>query len=91
MVLNGVNVIADPALTDEEISSLVAEEISRWQNRDKQLGAIELNLDGDNVVVKASEKSPIIRVRRITGYLSTLDQFNDAKRAECAARIQHAI
>lgn len=31
----------------------------------------------------------IRRVRRITGYLSTVDRFNDAKRAELAARKPH--
>ncbi len=31
----------------------------------------------------------IRRVRRITGYLSTIDRFNDAKRAELAARKPH--
>ncbi|MGE5571952.1 MAG: anaerobic ribonucleoside-triphosphate reductase [Bacillota bacterium] len=33
--------------------------------------------------------SDIRRVRRITGYLSTIDRFNDAKRAELAARRPH--
>ena len=34
-------------------------------------------------------KGNISRVRRITGYLSTLDQFNDAKKAEVAHRVKH--
>ena len=33
--------------------------------------------------------SSIRRIRRITGYLSTVDRFNDAKRAELAARTPH--
>lgn len=33
--------------------------------------------------------SDIRRVRRITGYLSTIDRFNDAKRAELAVRRPH--
>lgn len=33
--------------------------------------------------------SDIRRVRRITGYLSTIDRFNDGKRAELASRIKH--
>jgi ribonucleoside-triphosphate reductase len=32
----------------------------------------------------------IHRVRRITGYFSTIDRFNDAKRKELADRIRHA-
>lgn len=33
--------------------------------------------------------SDIRRVRRITGYLSTIDRFNDAKRAELSRRTKH--
>ena len=33
--------------------------------------------------------SSIRRIRRITGYLSTVDRFNDAKRAELKARTPH--
>ena len=33
---------------------------------------------------------PFERIARITGYLSTLDRFNDAKRAEVADRVSHA-
>ncbi|MHB1392296.1 MAG: anaerobic ribonucleoside-triphosphate reductase [Clostridia bacterium] len=32
----------------------------------------------------------IRRIRRITGYLSTIDRFNDAKQAELADRIKHS-
>ena len=31
------------------------------------------------------------RIRRITGYLGTLDRFNDAKAAEEADRVKHAV
>ena len=31
----------------------------------------------------------IRRIRRITGYLSTVDRFNDAKRAELKDRVPH--
>ena len=89
MVIHGVKVSADPALDREEIASVVQEEIRLWQQGSKQLGAVDLTLEGDSIVVRASERSPIRRVRRITGYLSTVDQFNDAKKAECAARKVH--
>lgn len=32
----------------------------------------------------------IRRIRRITGYLSTVDRFNDAKRAELKSRVKHS-
>jgi ribonucleoside-triphosphate reductase len=33
----------------------------------------------------------IRRIRRITGYLSTVDRFNDAKQAELRDRVKHQI
>ena len=33
----------------------------------------------------------IRRIRRITGYLSTIDRFNDAKQAELADRVKHSF
>ena len=91
MLVSGINVIADPVLTPEEIAHFVAEEKLLWEDQKKQLGKIELCLDGEEVIVKASEKSPIRRIRRITGYLSSIDNFNDAKVAECIDRTKHSI
>ncbi|HBE76606.1 MAG TPA: anaerobic ribonucleoside triphosphate reductase, partial [Firmicutes bacterium] len=33
----------------------------------------------------------IRRIRRITGYLSTVDRFNDAKQAELKDRVKHKM
>ena len=56
---------------------------------DDRQGQIELSIEQDEVVVKATEKSPIRRVRRITGYLSTIERFNDPKQAELNHRVTH--
>jgi anaerobic ribonucleoside-triphosphate reductase activating protein len=90
MLVNGVRVSADPALSNKEVTALVLDEIEQWKKRNKTLGAVELSLDGECVIIRGIEKSPIRRVRRITGYLSTVEQFNDAKRAECKDREVHA-
>lgn len=89
MMINGIVVTADPALSNEEIVAIVDAEMQEWRKRSKALAKIELSVDGDEVIVKAVEKSPVRRVRRITGYLSTVDNFNDAKRAECTDRQAH--
>jgi anaerobic ribonucleoside-triphosphate reductase activating protein len=89
MLVNGVKVAADPALTNEEITAIVEDELQAWQRQGKNLGKVELSVDGEEVIIKAVEKSPVRRVRRITGYLSNVDNFNDAKRAECASRTTH--
>ena len=91
MVVNGIQVTADPRLSREEINQYITEEKQLWDSRNKQLGQIELSIEQDEVVVKATEKSPIRRVRRITGYLSSIDNFNDAKVAECTDRAKHQL
>lgn len=90
MQIQGVNIIADAALSSQEIEQLAATEIQEWAEMGKELASIQMNLEGNEVVIQASEKSPIRRVRRITGYLSNIENFNDAKRAECHDRYVHA-
>lgn len=91
MFIDGVKVLADPSLTHEEIVHFVAEEKRLWESKNKTLGQLDLGLDGEEIIVKATEKSPIRRIRRITGYLSAFDNFNDAKVAECNERAKHCI
>jgi len=89
MLINGITVTADQTLTTEEISALVDEEIQLWKKENKTLGFLDLTISGDEIVIKGREKSSIRRVRRITGYLSELANFNPAKRDECLSRVIH--
>lgn len=89
MIVGGVKVVADPAISADEIAKLITEEKGRWENRHKKLGEVKLVLEGDEILIHAVERSPIRRVRRITGYLSSIDNFNDAKVAECKDRTNH--
>ena len=88
-IIHQIAVDYDPMLSVDEITPIIEEEISIWKESHKQLSRIELTLDGDNVVVKAVEKSPVRRVRRITGYLSNMENFNDAKQDELNQRFKH--
>ena len=88
-MVHQVAVEYDPALTIAEMTSIVEDELNLWKENQKELARVELTLDGDNVVVKAVEKSPVRRVRRITGYLSNMENFNDAKQDELEARYKH--
>lgn len=90
MQIQGVNIVADAALSSQEIEQLAVTEIQEWAEMGKELASIQMNLEGEEVVIQAIEKSPIRRVRRITGYLSNIENFNDAKRAECHDRYVHA-
>lgn len=64
-------------------------EIELWRRQHKELASVALQVEGDEVVIEAVEKAPISRVRRITGYLSNVENFNNAKRAECSDRYRH--
>ncbi|MBP2645444.1 MAG: hypothetical protein H6Q75_884 [Firmicutes bacterium] len=90
MLIQGIQVTADANLAEEEINTVVEQEIALWKTQGKVLGKVELSLEGDEIIINACEKSPIRRVRRITGYLSGLSNFNQAKRAECCSRSTHA-
>lgn len=74
----------------KEASQYVTDEIKHWKAKGKTLGKVVLEADGSDIIIKAYEKSPIRRIRRITGYLSEVSNFNDAKRAELAGRVIHA-
>ncbi len=54
---------------------------------DDRSGQVIIEIDGTEVVVRSSERSPVRRARRIAGYLSEIGNFNDAKRADLKQRI----
>lgn len=89
MIIDGIKVITEAGITEEEIRSIVQEEIRLWNRKGKVLAGVQLMVEGEEIVVKAVERSPIRRVRRITGYLSTEDRFNAAKQAELFDRQAH--
>ncbi|WP_312335074.1 hypothetical protein [Anaerospora hongkongensis] len=76
-------------LPDQEIEVIIAEERLLWLAKQKPIARVELRLDGDEITVIATERSPIRRVPRITGYLSNVENSNDAKRDEVNARFKH--
>lgn len=89
IMLEDIKVKYDDAISNDELLIYMKQEKENWQQKGKDLASIEVTLDGEEVVIKSYERSPIKRIRRITGYLSTADRFNDAKKAELAARVAH--
>ena len=89
MMIDGVIVEADCSIPEEIVLQEVAQERVNWLAESKPLALIRMTVDNDEVVVEAFEKSPIRRIRRITGYLSQIDSFNDAKKAELDKRVSH--
>lgn len=84
--IDGVIVNYSNGISEDEVRQILAEEQALWLAKGKTLGKLELVVDGDEIVVRAIERSPIKRIRRITGYLSTEDRFNSSKQAELADR-----
>ena len=78
-------------VTKEELSAIKAAEEARYKAQDMELGRLCIDIEGDELVVYSSPKTNIKRVRRITGYLSDVDNFNDAKRTELKDRVKHEV
>lgn len=83
-----INVI-NGTLPQEEIDQYV--ERAKKKYPDQNITSIDIKLDGDFVDIKYyTEPIKFQRIRRITGYLvGTLDNWNNAKRAEEAQRVKH--
>lgn len=82
-------IIADPQISQTEINMIVTEEKQFYKNRGEQLGRLELTLDRGEILIKSFKKTPIRRIRRITGYLSETRNFNHAKQEELQDRVHH--
>lgn len=87
-----VIVDGDVNITEKFKNDIVAEEVHYWQSKGKEVGEVRISKDKENdakVVIASLPKQKIKRVRRITGYLSAVENFNDAKRAELNDRAVH--
>jgi hypothetical protein len=89
ILVNNVFVEFPSEMTDAEASEYAKEELQLWYDQKKELDRIIIKLEKDEVIIQSFEKSPIKRIRRITGYLSDVSNFNNAKRAELADRTIH--
>ena len=75
-------------MSSEEALQYVHEELKL--NPTKRLKTVEIKLDStDTEVIIIPKYDTINRVRRITGYLSNLPNFNDAKKSEENDRVKH--
>jgi anaerobic ribonucleoside-triphosphate reductase activating protein len=83
------NVVVNGDVSEAQVKQIIEEEKQIWAAKGKQLGKIVMTVDGDEIEVRTFEKSPIVRTRRITGYLSSTGNWNDAKRAELRDRVTH--
>ncbi len=88
-IIDNVKVTYDPELAYEEVIDIVLAEVEAWEQSGKELSSVGLTLEGDEIVVKAVEKSPIRRIRRICGYCSNTANWGQHKLDELAQRKAH--
>lgn len=90
MIINyeDVKITYPEEMSKEEAISYVDEELGLHPKM--RLASIEIKLSADKSDVELHPVYDTInRVRRITGYLSTIPKFNDAKRSEERDRVSH--
>lgn len=88
------------SLTNGDVSSIPQEEINEYikyvkeKYRGEIIDEIILTFDDEGYVKIETHKhsTPFVRLRRITGYLTTtLDRWNNGKRAEERDRVKHSL
>ena len=86
----GAQITYPDAMSDVEAKEYARDAIqeARQQGKKQELLSMTVLLDGADVLTKQRWKT-IHRIRRITGYLSDMNNFGDGKRAEAAERVAH--
>lgn len=84
-----MKIYSDARLEKNEVEKIIDFEIKESAKQHAEIAKISLELAGNDILIEKTHKSPIQRVRRITGYLSNIENFNDAKKAECQDRFVH--
>lgn len=82
MIIDGVEI---RGITDE------AEAREYIKRAPKGTTLIKCEVDGHYVNLWYYDKIPFERIRRVTGYLSSVDRWNNGKRAELADRVKHPL
>ena len=86
MIIDNVKINCNIEISEAEARS--------YFNSEKQLRpnmtliALDIKVDGDEVIL-TPHYDTIVRVRRITGYLSNVKNFNAAKKIEQSDRVKH--
>lgn len=89
IVQNECTILFPDSMSEKEALVYTESEKSIWAAKGKKLGLVEIKIEGEEVTIKTSERSPIKRLRRITGYLSNINNFNDSKASELKDRHTH--
>ena len=90
VTVNGIPVEYESAIEIERVKEIALEEIGLWKEKGNVLTKILITIDqNDNAQLIVTAYPLIRRPRRITGYLSDMENFNEAKVDELSARKAH--
>ena len=84
MILDNVKINCNIEISAEEARSY----FSLMKSPEKRLVELDIKIKDDDVLL-TPHYDTIVRVRRITGYLSNVKNFNAAKRHEQSDRVKH--
>lgn len=86
VIKNGVKIFCNIEISDFEVDEYLKIERDRFPYRKPD--ELHIKIDGDEVLLLPKFYS-VIRLRRITGYLSNVKNFNQAKVEESNDRVKH--
>ena len=84
MIIDGVKINCNYEISEQEARSY----FSSVKSPEKRLVELDIKIKDDDVLL-TPHYDTIVRVRRITGYLSNVNNFNAAKRHEQSDRVKH--
>ena len=89
-IILGVPVTVLGAVSLAEANVLVSKEVALNDPQERKITYIEITeVSSEEVDIKVTTEGAVKKLRRITGYLSDINNFNDPKRAELADRLVH--
>ena len=89
-IILGIPVTVLGAVSLAEANVLVSKEVALNDPQERKITYIEITeVSSEEVDIKVTTEGAVKKLRRITGYLSDINNFNDPKRAELADRLVH--
>lgn len=86
MIIDNVKINCNIEISEEEARSYC--KLEKQARPNMTLISLNIKVDGDEVIL-TPHYDTIVRVRRITGYLSNVKNFNAAKKSEQSNRVKH--
>lgn len=85
-----MQIVVNGSLSEAEVQTLVSQEVDKMNPEIQCIERLELTeVSPTEVDIQVTIGGSVKRLRRITGYLSNIENFNPAKKAECKDRKIH--